>query len=593
MQPMNQLNNQGSQGSSNQLLQQQNSQHNLNKNFQQLNLSQQQQQQRSLLNAIGSTQSANLLSMAGFGNNNSSGLNNGQSANKSPNEIQAQLQLLELFKVVVQLGLVPSDLLNTTKLPPEVLSLIMQLFQSVNQLNEIQKKMNTLNNRNIGGQITPQQFKAESDLLAQEHQSTKDNINVCQSKINAAHVMLKSSNKQQSGSSGGNQASPTSSSSSMLNQQLINSFSGMNLSNDMMSSLANNDSKLFKLIGGNGNNNNGANGILNRQGSMQPQQSGNKQQNMLFGGQSSNSATPSLNQKWGSGTVNSTGGLFDQSTTQSILDDRITPFIPGQLWTGGQSIDDDPNCTPGSFSKPILTETIDPESILNGLATRTNNSSQWPNSSMDLFGSNSSGNGLLGASSGLMGNNLGSSSSGGGFNNNNNRSGRMNSSGNTWSSNNNQFMPQLSLPNQNLLSGSGGSNASSIGEQLWGVRNTGGNIGQNGRGPNGGGASNGALNNGANLASGAASGLNRNSSSFATNPLLNQQQQQQNFFRSNSWNLNAAAGTPSGQNMNAFGNNGSNGNNISVNGGHFLLIKNITPQVSLTQHIMTDCVTKF
>ena len=66
------------------------------------------------------------------------------------------------------------------------------------------------------------------------------------------------------------------------------------------------------------------------------------------------------------------------------VDDRITPFIPGQPWAGqGQSIEDDPNCTPGSVSKPLLHETIDPESILTSLQRAGGSvgqgSSQWPN----------------------------------------------------------------------------------------------------------------------------------------------------------------------------------------------------------------------
>lgn len=99
------------------------------------------------------------------------------------------------------------------------------------------------------------------------------------------------------------------------------------------------------------------------------------------------------NSNHSSGFTTPTGGSsagnqwsnFNMNVVDQV-DDRITPFIPGQPWAGqpGQSIEDDPNCTPGSVSKPLLHETIDPESILTSLQ-RTGggsggpNASQWPN----------------------------------------------------------------------------------------------------------------------------------------------------------------------------------------------------------------------
>ena len=80
------------------------------------------------------------------------------------------------------------------------------------------------------------------------------------------------------------------------------------------------------------------------------------------------------------------------------------------------------------------------------------------------------------------------------------------------------------------------------------------------------------------------SGLNRNSASFSTNPLLNQQQQQaqhqqQQFMRSNSWNLN-----PHAQQMGGPG-GVQDGRNFSqvptINNGYYILIKNVTHQVRL------------
>ena len=582
-----------------------------NKNLINLQQQQQQQQQQQLLqsgmsqlnsNLLGGSNntSNNLLGLAGFNNNSVSNSSN-SGASVSNNLAQTQAQLIESYRVAVQLGLVTPDLLNI-KLPPDVLALIYQLFQTLTQFNANKNKMNNLNTRR--SQLSPQQFKAEMDMLGQETQTQKDTINILQVKINTAHNILKqqqgkmssnggninsngnslsnsfSASSSNSGNMLGNQTSPLGNLSSSQSA-LVNSLGGLNLSSEMVNSLAAagvSDSKLLKLLDQNkfGGNNNG-NGInLNRQASLQPQQqqqqqqvSSSKQNSFFTQSLSSNSSTPSLNQsQWGG----QGGGLFDQQT--GVLDDRITPFIPGQLWTGGQNAEDDPNCTPGSFSKPLLTETIDPESILNSL--QRSGSSQWPNS-LDLLNLN---NNLLSNNSRLAQN---------GAANGSNRMNNM-AGNNSWSSNGNgnQFMPQLSLQNQNLLSNNNGSsnngngNSSSIGEQLWGVRNNNGN-GNNSNQNNG--RSNQQI-----MSNQSATSLNRNASSFNTNPLMNQQQQQ-NFFRSNSWNIaggqqqqlgNSGDGRNSSQNINNFNNMSANGNNnanISINGGHYLLIKNITPQI--------------
>lgn len=154
-----------------------------------------------------------------------------------------------------------------------------------------------------------------------------------------------------------------------------------------------------------------------------------------------------------------------------------------------------------------------------------------------------------------------------------------NTNSSQWSSSSNQnsFMSQLSLPNSN--------NGGTIGEQLWGVRSsssrsgTSSNIVNNQVGST----------NGNQLLLSQSANLTRNSTSFATNPILNQQhhqqqqQQQQQFFRSNSWNVNGQQGA----NVNSFSVNQDGrvnfgGPSVSVNGGHFLLVKNITPQVNLS-----------
>lgn len=125
------------------------------------------------------------------------------------------------------------------------------------------------------------------------------------------------------------------------------------------------------------------NPALGRQGSQQ----NNKTSSGYFNSSGNNS-------NHSSGFTTPTGGSssgnqwsnFSMSVADQV-DDRITPFIPGQPWAGqpGQSIEDDPNCTPGSVSKPLLHETIDPESILTslqragGTGSGGQNSSQWSN----------------------------------------------------------------------------------------------------------------------------------------------------------------------------------------------------------------------
>lgn len=134
-------------------------------------------------------------------------------------------------------------------------------------------------------------------------------------------------------------------------------------------------------------------------------------------------------------------------------------------------------------------------------------------------------------------------------------------------------MSQLSMPNTNSTNSGG-----TIGEQLWGVRSSSSRSG--GSAATTPSSSN---NNQLLLGSSNAANLTRNSTSFAANPLLTaqQQQQQQQFFRSNSWNVNGGNAAGSGHNAlsmsqdSRFGGAGG----VSVNGGHFLLVKNITPQI--------------
>jgi len=266
------------------------------------------------------------------------------------------------------------------------------------------------------------------------------------------------------------------------------------------------------------------------------------------------------------------------------LDDRITPFIPGQLWTGpGQSsIEDDPNCTPGSVSKPLLTETIDPETILTSLSRNSHWSNPLTdNSFLGLTSSGSVSNNMIGGMNQL--------------NNNQNRPGRggNNNNNSTWSSNstNNNgnigYNTQLSLQNQSLMTNSStnNNNGGSIGEQLWGI----GSRSSSRMGVN-------APNNLAAPNASSSANLNRNSASFNNNPLLNQlqqqqqQQQQQQFYRSNSWNVPQQQQQQQHQlNPNQNNNNNQDGrssaslnNNFPVNSGHFILIRNVSAQIDQT-----------
>ena len=126
-----------------------------------------------------------------------------------------------------------------------------------------------------------------------------------------------------------------------------------------------------------------ANSQFNRQSSLQPQsmhsQQKSQQQNSLFSSYQANS------NQWSNFKMNENNLSPFSDNNNSMIDDRITPFVPGQLWAGhGQSsIEDDPNCTPGSVSKPLLTETIDPESILSSLQR----GNQWSNGMGDFSNS--------------------------------------------------------------------------------------------------------------------------------------------------------------------------------------------------------------
>ena len=335
------------------------------------------------------------------GSNASIAINNLMNNNSNSNQVatpQIQHQLIESFRLAVQAGLISADLLNT-KLPQDVLSLLYQLFQTLNQYMNSNQKLNNLNKRRP--QMPPQQFKIENEMINVELSSYKESLVGLQTKINAAHIQLKQ--MQNSNASGSSNSSP---SNNISNETAISSLasaaaaagvplSDLPLIKDSSSGNQNQNaaqrSKLLELLNDNNSNRSKLSNSLssnsqntssqfNRQTSLQPQslhnqqkqtQSLNQNQNSLFSNYQSN--------QWSNFKMNENLSPFSGNTgsENSIIDDRITPFIPGQLWAGhGQSsIEDDPNCTPGSVSKPLLTETIDPESILSSLQR----GNQWSN----------------------------------------------------------------------------------------------------------------------------------------------------------------------------------------------------------------------
>lgn len=375
-----------------------------------LNQFQNQQQQpnlgTNLNNMIGANtlnNSNNFVNITGLstGSNASIAINNLMNNSSNSNQVatpQIQHQLIESFRLAVQAGLISADLLNT-KLPQDVLSLLYQLFQTLNQYMNSNQKLNNLNKRRP--QIPAQQFKLESEMINAEILSYKENLIGLQTKINTAHIQLKQ--LQSNNSSGSSNSSPNNNNESTINSLASAAaaagvpMSDLPLIKDSSASGAQiqnaaQRSKLLELLNDNSNNSNrtklsnslssnqNSSNQFNRQASLQPQtlhsqqkqtQPSNQNQNSLFSNYQSN--------QWSNFKMNENLSPFsgNNGSENSIIDDRITPFIPGQLWAGhGQSsIEDDPNCTPGSVSKPLLTETIDPESILSSLQR----GNQWSN----------------------------------------------------------------------------------------------------------------------------------------------------------------------------------------------------------------------
>lgn len=551
-----------------------------NKNNLNLNLIHNQGLQQSLMSSTNASNNLNNMIM----NNSAMASSNDQSLNPSP-QPQIQHQLIESFRLAVSSGLISADLLNT-KLPQEVLTLLYQLFQTLTNYISANNKLNELNKRR--GQMLATQFKSESELLTLEAQNYKNNLIALQAKINGAHQMLKQQASNQAQQSSGQKQSASPLTPGLVSTPPANldgttrsveraaAAAGVQLtdlpilkdhSNQMNNLNAQQQrSKLLQLLNETNDPMGQTKGMqqagLSRQASYQPNSS-TAQQNIKLQQQFSqpgNFLSNSMNNQWPNFDSNT---LMAMNGNNGQVDDRITPFIPGQLWAGSQSsFEDDPNCTPGSVSKPLLTETIDPENILNGLQR----GSQWSNFSDNILNNSM-------AMSTMLGNNNNTTS--------NQRAAngiRNNAANNQSNSNNSQNWPSgFNLAQQ---MNSNNMNSGSIGEQLWGV----------------GSRSTSRASNAPNI-----NQLNTNrTGNFNSNnqsQMMNQQQQQQHqqqFFRNNNsnnsnWNQQVpqnnesrqvpATNNPNTSSSSSNGNNNNNFNSMPINSGNYILIRNVTANV--------------
>jgi len=481
-----------------------------------------------------------------FGMGNNANNSNGSGMMGFPNTNASPENLYDSIRIAVNLGYISADLFNS-QLPSEVLTLLNQLFDKLNQLINVNNRITALKRKTT---VPTPQFKAEIDLLNQEAQNLKDNLTLLKNKINLAHMQLK---QQQQNMNPNKIGKPNMMNNNVTNVPLVTTPPAVN--NGPLSSSSNGSNNLglsmnldvmSSLLGSQ------LNDLSLKDAQNRPKQFANDSNPMnQMNRQSQNpfssysSPSPVIN-NWSGLSLGDNLGL-----DQPAIDDGVIPFVPGKIWAGtGPSVEDDPNCTPGSVSRPLLTGAIDPESILGSLQRN----GQWnSNKPFDLSNSLNSSMGSH------LGNQIGSAT-----NNSTNRQGRNNSG--AWPSNSNNYMSQMSMP---ASSNNNANNSGSIGEQLWGVR--GGNNGNNRIGNT----------NSVNNQQNSNSLLNnRNSSMINTNngnnSLLNQQQQQQ-FFRSNSWNMNSQQPQMNLDNRNS---SMSNNNNFNLNNGHFILIRNVTLQVS-------------
>ena len=456
--------------------------------------------------------------------NNMNNLNNAVNSNSvNPNAPtpQIQHQLIESFRLAVTSGLLSADLLNT-RLPSDVLSMLYQLFQVQGQYMNLNSKMDPLSKRRA--QMTPQQFKQEHDTLNQDLQVCREHLLTLKTKINNAHMLLKAKMQQQPNFDQHNdpQLMTPLNQLSIKDPQLSTPLGAINMNQPPRSlpKLINDPKSLNSSIGRQPSSG-GNNQSISKPHQQQQQQ---QQQSQLY--------QPFNNfgqQNWPN--FRGDDSNFNNDLSMPLpFDDRITPFIPGQPWTGPghSSIEDDPNCTPGSVTKSLLHD-IDPESRLTNLQHKAT----WSETSITTTNA-------ITANS------------------------RQNSRG-SWSSSGGYTTPSLA------------NTTSSIGEQLWGVRGGGGGGGGGNTNPLNRNNNNNSLpfNPSSNAAPGNRNqNFNQNpnnSNSSSSNNSSSNVNMNSHFYRSNSWNISP---------QQAGGNTGGNNSSYSSN-GQYLLLKNIPIQVNL------------
>jgi hypothetical protein len=446
-------------------------------------------------------------------NNLNNAVNNNNNVNQNAPAPQIQHQLIESFRIAVTSGLLSADLLNT-RLPSDVLTMLYQLFQVQSQYMNLNSKMEPLLKRRA--QMIPQQFKQEHDSLNQELQACRDHLLSLKTKINNAHMLLKAKMQQQPFDQ---QQHNEPSLMAPLNQLSIKdpqlssntplSTPGGQQPPRTLPKLINDPKNLNSSLGRQTTNNSGQ----SQQSISKPHQQQQLYQQFNNFGQ----------QNWPN--FRNDDSNFNNDPMPLPFDDRITPFIPGQPWTGPghSSIEDDPNCTPGSVTKSLLHD-IDPESRLTNLQHKAT----WSETSITTTNA-------ITANS------------------------RQNSRG-SWSSGG-YTTPSLA-----------NTTTSSIGEQLWGVRGGNGGGGNNNINPSN--RNNLPFNPSTNAAPGNRNQNfnpnpnNSNNTNSSSNVNMNS-----HFYRSNSWNISPQQ---TGNNNN---NSSSSNSGNSSSYGQYLLLKNIPIQV--------------
>jgi len=221
------------------------------------------------------------------------------------------------------------------------------------------QKLSNLNKRRT--QMPAQQFKIEVDMINTELLSYKESLVGLQTKINSAHLQLKQ--MQNNNTSGSTNSSPNNNTDAGINTlasaaaaagvplsdlPLIkdSSANGNQVQNaaqrsKLLELLNDNNSNRPKLSNSLNSNNQNSSTQFNRQSSLQPQTLHSQQKQTQLSNQNQNSLFSNYqSSQWSNFKMNENLSPFsgNNGSDNSIIDDRITPFIPGQLWAGhGQS----------------------------------------------------------------------------------------------------------------------------------------------------------------------------------------------------------------------------------------------------------------